>query len=109
VFDFPNNPTNGQTVTAYGGAVYTWDGSKWVNGVNQGSGPFLPLSGGVMTGPMTTPQFNVTTVTGPNLRSGAGAATGIQPSGSIWIRTDGAVGARIYVSDGNVWNSIAGV
>ncbi len=44
------------------------------------------------------------------IRSGTGAATGTQPSGSIWIRTDGSAGARIYVSAGaGTWVPIAAV
>jgi len=44
------------------------------------------------------------------IRSGTGAATGTQPSGSIWIRTDGSAGARIYVSQGaGTWVPIAAV
>ena len=46
----------------------------------------------------------------PNIRSGAGAATGTQPAGSMWLRTDGAAGSRIYVSaGGGTWAAIAGV
>jgi hypothetical protein len=37
---------------------------------------------------------------GPTIRGGTGAATGTQPSGSLWVRTDGSAGARIYVSAG---------
>jgi hypothetical protein len=47
---------------------------------------------------------------GANIRSGAGAATGTQPKGSIWMRNDGTVGATMYVSQGGgTWNAIAGV
>jgi len=54
--------------------------------------------------------LNLTNSSGPNIRSGAGAATGTQPSGSIWVRTDGSAGARIYVSaGGGTWTPIAGV
>ena len=50
------------------------------------------------------------TSAGPNITSGAGVASGTQPSGSIWIRTDGAAGARIYVSQGGgTWIAIATV
>lgn len=48
--------------------------------------------------------------TGPTIRAGAGAATGTQPSGSLWIRTDGSAGARLYVSAGaGTWTAVAGV
>ena len=47
---------------------------------------------------------------GPNIKAGTGAATGTQPAGSLWLRTDGAAGTRIYVSQGaGSWLAIAGV
>lgn len=47
---------------------------------------------------------------GPTVRSGTGAATGTQPKGSLWTRTDGAVGSTLYVSQGaGTWNAVAGV
>lgn len=47
---------------------------------------------------------------GPTIRSGAGAATGTQPAGSLWLRTDGSAGARLYVSAGaGTWAAVAGV
>jgi hypothetical protein len=50
------------------------------------------------------------TSAGPNITSGTGVASGTQPSGSIFIRTDGAAGARIYVSQGGgTWIAIATV
>lgn len=43
-------------------------------------------------------------------KSGSGAAAGTQPAGSLWLRTDGAAGTRIYVSQGGgTWTPIAGV
>jgi len=46
----------------------------------------------------------------PTIRSGTGAATGTQPSGSLWLRSDGTAGARIYVSQGGgTWVPIATV
>ncbi len=50
------------------------------------------------------------TSAGPTIRSGTGAATGTQPKGSVWLRTDGAVGTTLYVSQGDgTWNAVAGV
>jgi hypothetical protein len=47
---------------------------------------------------------------GPTIRSGTGAATGTQPKGSLWLRTDGAAGTTLYVSQGGgTWNPVAGV
>ena len=49
-------------------------------------------------------------VTSPTVLSGAGAASGTQPKGSIWMRTDGGVGTTLYVSQGaGTWNPVAGV
>jgi hypothetical protein len=46
----------------------------------------------------------------PTIRSGTGAATGTQPSGSIWIRTDGSASNRIYVNQGGTtWVAIGSV
>jgi hypothetical protein len=47
---------------------------------------------------------------GPTIRAGTGAATGTQPKGSIWLRTDGAAGSTLYVTQGaGVWAAVAGV
>ena len=47
---------------------------------------------------------------GPTIRAGAGAATGTQPKGSLWMRTDGAAGSTLYVSQGaGTWAAVAGV
>ena len=47
---------------------------------------------------------------GPTIRSGTGAATGTQPKGSLWMRTDGAAGSTLYVSQGaGTWLPVAGV
>lgn len=55
-------------------------------------------------------QMNIGAAGGPNIQAGAGAATGTQPAGSIWLRTDGATGTRLYVSaGGGTWNAVAGV
>ena len=47
---------------------------------------------------------------GPTIRAGTGAATGTQPKGSLWMRTDGAAGSTLYVSQGaGTWLPVAGV
>ncbi len=46
--DFPSSPTVGQTVTL-GGVTWTWDGVKWT-AAGTGTGIYLPLTGGTMTG-----------------------------------------------------------
>lgn len=55
-------------------------------------------------GGFTVKQF------GPTINAGLGVPSGTQPPGSIWIRSDGAAGARIYISQGGgIWNAVAGV
>jgi hypothetical protein len=61
-------------------------------------------------GTVTIPQMNVGVAAGPTIRSGTGAATGTQPKGSLWLRTDGAAGSTLYVTQGaGVWAAVAGV
>ena len=49
--DFPSSPTPGQVYTQ-AGATWTWDGVKWV-AQGTGTGIYLPLAGGTMTGDIT--------------------------------------------------------
>ena len=59
---------------------------------------------------ITVTQPLTINASGPTIRSGTGAATGTQPKGSIWLRTDGAAGSTMYVSQGaGTWNAVAGV
>ena len=53
MFDFPNSPTVGQTVTGPGGVRYTWDGTKWANSLNASA--FAPLNSPPFTGTPTAP------------------------------------------------------
>ena len=48
--DFPNDPVAGD-IFADAGARWQWDGFKWTSLMTSG-GPFLPLSGGALTGPL---------------------------------------------------------
>lgn len=50
--DFPSSPANGQSFTA-GNVTWIWDGVKWGVPTTAGSGLYLPLTGGVMTGDIT--------------------------------------------------------
>lgn len=50
-FDFPNAPTTNQTVTMPDGTQRVWDGTKWRQ-AGLAPGPYLPLSGGSLTGPL---------------------------------------------------------
>lgn len=59
--------------------------------------------------PPGTPGLQVTG-SAPTIRSGTGAASGTQPAGSLFLRTDGATGSRLYVSaGGGTWAAVAGV
>ena len=88
----------------------------WINRYDS-SGNFVNSSltinkttGAVGMGIVTLAQLNVSATTGPNIRAGTGAASGAQPKGSIWMRTDGAAGSTMYVSQGGgIWNAVAGV
>jgi hypothetical protein len=67
--------------------VSVWDGSAW----RQGS--YADGSGN-----------------NPDWTSGAGAPAATKPVGSLYSRTGGALGSRLYVSaGGGVWNAVAGV
>lgn len=84
----------------------------FVNGVQMGylygTGLNIPIGGGTPN-PATFTQITLNT-SGPTICSGTGAATGTQPKGSIWMRTDGAVGSTLYVSQGGgTWTAVAGV
>jgi hypothetical protein len=46
--DFPSSPALGQTVTGPDGTVWSWDGAKWVPGIQ--SGAYAPLNSPVLTG-----------------------------------------------------------
>jgi hypothetical protein len=63
MFDFPNSPTNGQTVTGPSNVIYSWDGTKWVAvGVTTGGSQYLPVTGGTMIGPLTLNADPTTTL-----------------------------------------------
>jgi len=48
--DFPSGAVAGQVFTTPNGAVYVYDGAKWV--AQPSSNAFLPLSGGTLSGPL---------------------------------------------------------
>ena len=71
----------------------------------------LHVAGGasLFGGTVTATEFLVGT-SGPTWSVGTGAPSGTKPKGSIYSRTDGAVGTTLYVSQGSgTWNPIAGV
>ena len=46
---------------------------------------------------------------GPTWTSGSGAPTSTQPNGSLYSRSDGTLGNRLYVSTGSAWNAVMSV
>lgn len=52
-FDFPNSPTTNQQVTGPNGAVYQWDGVKWISAV--GAAAYAPLASPTFTGDPKAP------------------------------------------------------
>jgi hypothetical protein len=64
-------------------------------------------------GTVNTATHNVSATLAVNsatIRAGTGAPSGTHPSGSLWMRSDGAVGSRLYVSQGGgTWTPVAGV
>jgi hypothetical protein len=48
--DFPNGPATGDIFNG-AGVSWRWDGTKWTSVLSTG-GPFLPLTGGTVTGPV---------------------------------------------------------
>lgn len=67
MLDFPNHPTIGQ-VFGDVGLSWTWDGVKWTSVPTNLTGPFLPIAGGAMAGPLTTQNLTVNgTITGTGI------------------------------------------
>lgn len=57
-----------------------------------------------------SPIFYATNTSGPTITGGSGAPTSTQPKGSIYMRSDGGAGTRLYVSAGSgSWTGVAGV
>jgi hypothetical protein len=59
---------------------------------------------------MITPKFQLNNTNGASWTTGAGVPTASEPKGSMYSRTDGAVGSTLYVSQGaGSWTPVAGV
>lgn len=54
MYDFPNSPTVGQTVSGPGGAQYQWDGNKWILNTGTIAG-FAPINSPHFAGVPTAP------------------------------------------------------
>jgi len=104
-------------VTAYGtpaGFPVANNAAMIVALVTIGGNQFVTTDGtNAMTGPLVltgSPPLHITSSTGPTWTSGTGAPSGTQPLGSLYSRTDGTVGATLYVSRGaGTWNPVAAV
>jgi hypothetical protein len=84
-------------------AVYNDSGTALLTA--DGDGARLRTSGSVLTR-----GIELGKPSGPQIVSGAGAPAAPLPAGSLYIRTDGETGARLYVSaGGGSWNAVAGV
>lgn len=70
-------------------------------------------SGDTMSGPLVGITATFTTYQsgpgGPTWTSGTGAPTATAPIGSLYSRTDGTVGATLYVRGASAWTAVAGV
>ena len=71
----------------------------------------VPLSVSMAgTRAVTVGSLVVGTTAGPVIITGTGAPSATQPVGSLFIRTDGASGTHVYVSQGSgSWTAISGV
>jgi len=71
---------------------------------------FLPLAGGTVSGALTVTGVVTAGAGAATWNSGTGAPTATRPIGSLYSRTDGAVGTTLYVSQGGgTWAAVSGV
>ena len=105
-----NNAGGSATVTASGGSgsgatfTTTWAQRQQL-ALNKSGAP--TTVGGALTIAGATVFSGATNCT---VTSGSAAPAATQPAGSIYMRTGGASGARLYVSAGaGAWNAVAGV
>jgi hypothetical protein len=61
-------------------------------------------------GDVTATSLRTGGTAGPTWTAGAGAPGSVQPNGSLYSRSDGTTGSRLYVSaGGGSWHAVAGV
>lgn len=98
MFDFPDAPTVGQTVTAPNGVVYAWNGTAWAP-VAVALPPYAPVASPVFTGDPQAPtpvssDADTSIATTAFVRSIASATTPLINStaaigtGTTWARAD---------------------
>lgn len=56
---------------------------------------------------VVTGDINLGTSTGPTVTQGTGLPVAVYPNGSIYLRNDGTIGARVYESNGATWEAIS--
>jgi hypothetical protein len=88
-------------------------GSAWELYAYSDASAYLstPISVARATGRVTlSDSLQIGGGSGPTWTSGAGAPSSSQPNGSLYSRTDGSTGSRLYVSaGGGSWNAVSGV
>jgi hypothetical protein len=85
---------------SYGAAFYATNGSGVI------AAPYLTAGGAGIT----TPGIVTCGAGQATWNSGTGAPSATRPIGSLYSRTDGAVGTTLYVSRGaGTWAAVAGV
>lgn len=60
-------------------------------------------------GNFTTAGYHAVGAGAATINSGTGAPSTARPAGSLFLRTDGGTGTRLYVSNGSTWTGVAGV
>jgi hypothetical protein len=89
--DYTTTPRLGLYKPVFNADIGNW-GGHWNNNADTLDGVLVAPAGGI------------------TWTSGSGAPVATAPLGSLYSRTDGAVGATLYVSRGaGTWNPVAGV
>lgn len=91
-YDYPPNPNVGDSITGGDGQQLEWDGEKWKWVGGGGGGPFLPLAGGYMAGPIygLSAEFTFDLTVGGTLTANDITVSGdftIPPGGTIDVPT----------------------
>jgi len=108
--DFPSPATLNQAYQGPNGIIWTYDGAKWISGTSAlDNNTYLPLTGGVVTGPTT---IMGATFTAHNTLIGSGVvappAANVTPSwhaGGFQVNLAGVHGANLYNTPA-AWNYI---
>ena len=107
MIDFPANPTLGQPFTA-AGVTWTWDGAKWpANGL---SVPYLPLTGGTLTGALALaadPTTNLQAATKHYVDVTSAATVPANPNridnGDMWVDQHNGGASVVTIVCNSLW------